>query len=165
MSVGFLGLVALPVRLDFGRLLLDQLGQMVDDTGVLQPVVRYARDIDLVRAVAAAGEADIGFARLARSVHDAADHRHGHRRGDVRHALLQGLDGLDHVVLLARAGRAGNDVDAAMAQIERLQHLEADTYLLLGLGRQRDADRIADAGPQRRAYADRRLHGAGAQAA
>ena len=37
--------------------------------------------------------------------------------------------------------------------------------LLHGLGRQRDADRVADAGPQQRAQADRRLHRAGAQAA
>ncbi len=57
---------------------------MIDDAGVLQAVMRYAGDIDLVRAVAAAGEADVGLARLARAVHDAADHRHRHRRGDVR---------------------------------------------------------------------------------
>ena len=41
-------------------------------------------------------------------------------------ALLQRLDGLDDVELLARAGRAGDDVDAAVAQAERLQDVEAD---------------------------------------
>src|SRR6476660_7106355 len=60
--------------LDLRRLLLDQLGQVVDDAGVLQPMVRHARDIDLVRAVAAAGEADVGLARLAVVVYDAGDH-------------------------------------------------------------------------------------------
>ena len=137
MSIGLGRLRSLDLR----RLLLDQLDQVVDDVGILQPMVRHARDIDLVRAVAAAGEADVGLARLARAVHDAADHRHRHRRGDVGDALLQRLDGADHVVLLARAGRAGDEVDAAMAQAERLQHLEADADLFLRLGRQRDADR------------------------
>ena len=33
-------------------------------------------------------------------------------------ALLQHLDGLDHLELLARAGRAGDHVDAAVAQAE-----------------------------------------------
>ncbi len=88
---------------------------------VLQPMMRHARDIDLMRAVAAAGEADIGLARLAGAVDDAADDRERHRRGDVREPLLQHLDGLDDVEFLARAGRAGDDGDAAMAQAERLQ--------------------------------------------
>ena len=42
-----------------------------------------------MRAVAAAGEADIGLARLARAVDDAADDRERHRRRDVREPLLQ----------------------------------------------------------------------------
>ena len=43
--------------------------------GVLEPVVGDAAEIDLMRVVAAAGEADIGLARLARAVDDAADDR------------------------------------------------------------------------------------------
>ena len=54
--------------LDLGGLLLDQLDQMVDDAGVLQPMVRHAGDIDLVRAAAAPGEADVGLACLAGAV-------------------------------------------------------------------------------------------------
>ena len=54
-------------RLDRGGLLLDQLDEVVDDIGVLQPVVGKPADIDLVGVVAAAGEADIGLARLARA--------------------------------------------------------------------------------------------------
>ena len=137
---------------------------MVDDVGVLQAVVGEAADIDLVGAVAAAGEADIGLARLARAVDDAADHRHRQRRRDVREALLEPLDGLDHLELLARAGRAGDDGDAAAAQVQRLQHLEADLDLLDRIGRQRHADRVADPGPQQHAEPDRGFDRAAAQA-
>jgi hypothetical protein len=41
MSIGFGRLR----RFDFGRLLLDQPDQMVDDVGILQPMVRQAGDI------------------------------------------------------------------------------------------------------------------------
>ena len=71
-------------------------------------MVGEAADVDLVGAVAAAGEADIGLARLARTVDDAADHRQGQRRRDVGEALLEALDGLDDLELLAGAGRAGD---------------------------------------------------------
>src|SRR5215831_14910039 len=69
-----LGLVRDPLgSLQFGRLLLDQFDEMVDDVGILQAVVGQTADIDLVGAVAATGQADIGLARLARAVDDAAD--------------------------------------------------------------------------------------------
>src|SRR3546814_3531754 len=68
--------------------------QMIDDAVVLQAVVRHALDVDLVGAAPAAGEADVGHQRLAGAVHHAADHRDGHRRGDVGKALLEDLDGL-----------------------------------------------------------------------
>jgi len=55
-------------------------------------VIGNPADVDLVRVVAAAGEADIGFARLARTVDDAADHRKGQRRRDVGEAFLEHLD-------------------------------------------------------------------------
>src|SRR3546814_1524024 len=61
-----------------------------------------------------------------------ADHRDRHRRHDVLQALFQQFDGIDDLELLPRAGRAGDDVDAAMAEIERLQHVEADLHLLYG---------------------------------
>src|SRR5579862_3644678 len=63
------GLVSLGLGgLDLGGLLLNQRDQMVDDVLVLEPMVRLAGDIDLVGVVAAAGEGDIGFVRLARFV-------------------------------------------------------------------------------------------------
>jgi len=81
---------------------------VVDNVSVFQAVVGEAADVDLVGAVAAAGEADVGLARLARAVDDAADDRQGERRRDVREALLESLDGLDDLELLAGAGRAGD---------------------------------------------------------
>jgi hypothetical protein len=53
-------------RFDLGGFFLHQLDEVVDDVGVLQAVIGQAADINLVGAVAAAGEADVGFARLAR---------------------------------------------------------------------------------------------------
>jgi hypothetical protein len=55
----------------------------------LEPMVGDAAQIDLVRAVGAAGETDIGLARLAKAVDDAADHRHGEWRRDVLEALFE----------------------------------------------------------------------------
>ncbi len=94
---------------------------MVDDVGVSQAVVGEAADVDLVSAVAAAGKADIGLARLARAIDDAADHRHRQRRRDVRQAFLEPLDRLDHLELLPGAGRARNHRDAAAPQAQRLR--------------------------------------------
>ena len=65
------------LRFDLGGFLLHQLNEVVDDVGVFEAVVGEAADVDLVGAVAAAGEADIGFARFARAVDDAADDRDG----------------------------------------------------------------------------------------
>ena len=61
--------------------------------------------------------------------------------------------------------RAGDDADAAVADAERFQDFVADADFLLGLGRERDADRVADPGPQQDAHADRRLDRAADQAA
>src|SRR3546814_8956299 len=91
--------------------------------------------------------------------------RSGHRRGDVGKALLEDLDGLDDLELLARAGRAGDHVHAAVAQAQRLQDVEADLHLLHRIGGERHADGVADAGPQQVAHADRRLDGAAPEAA
>ena len=134
--------------LDLGRLGLDQLDDMLDHVGVLDMMVGHARQIDHVLAVAAAGDADVGLARFAGAVDDAAEHRERHRRADMLQPLLERLDGADHVEALPRAARAGDDADAAVADAERLQDLEADADFFLGLGRERDADRVADPGPQ-----------------
>jgi hypothetical protein len=90
---------------------------MIDDVSVFQAVVSQAADIDLMRAVAAAGEADIGLARLARAIDDAADDRDRQRRRDVGKPLLEPLDRLDHLELLTGARRAGNHGDPAPPQV------------------------------------------------
>src|SRR3546814_10512940 len=58
---------------------------------------------------------------------------------------------------LPRATGARDDADAAVADAERLENLEADADLVLGLCRQRDADRVADPEPQQAADPDRRF--------
>src|SRR5215207_4934552 len=136
---------------------------MVDHVLVADMVVGDAGEVDHVLALAAAGDADVVLARLAGAVDDAAQYRQRHRRADVAQALLELLDGADDVEALARAARAGDDADAAVADAEALQNLEAGADLLLGLGRERDADGVADAGPEQRADADGAPDGAGAQ--
>ena len=73
-----------------------------EDVGVFEAVVGEAADVELVGAVAAAGEADIGLARLARAVDDTADDRHLQWRRDVREALLEPLD----VLMMSNGWRA-----------------------------------------------------------
>ena len=62
-EAGFL--LLLLCRLHLGGLLLDHLDEVVDDVGVLQAMVGQAVDVNLMGAVAAAGEDDVGLARLA----------------------------------------------------------------------------------------------------
>jgi hypothetical protein len=102
-----------------------QLDEVVDDVGIFEAVIGEAADVDLVGAVAAAGEADVGLARLARAIDDATDGRDGQRRRGVLKALLEPLDDIDDPELLAGAGRARGHRGAAAASVERLQHLEA----------------------------------------
>jgi len=79
--------------------------------------------------------------------------------------LLEPLDRLDDLELLARAGWTRNDGDPAAAQVQRFQHLEAGLDLLDRIGRQRDPDGVADPRPQQHAEPDRRLDRAAAQGA
>src|SRR5690606_6479987 len=83
----------------------------------------------------------------------------------VLDALLQLVHGLDHVEVLPRAARAGDEVDATGTQAQRLENVETDLDLLDRIGRQRDADGVANALGEQHAQTDSRLHGAGTQAA
>ena len=121
---------------------------MIDDIGVYDLVIGDAVEIDHVGAVAAAGETDVGLARLAWSVDDATDHRQGHGRGDMREPLFEQTHRLDHRKALARARWTRDDRHAAMAQPQRLEDFVAGLDFLDRVGGQRDADCIADAGPQ-----------------
>src|SRR5688572_10817335 len=138
---------------------------MVDHVGVLDMMVGDSGQIDHMLALAAAGDSDVGLARLAGAVDDAAEHRERHRRADMGEPLLQLLDGADDVEALAGAARAGDDADAAVADSEALEDLEADPHLLLRLRRERDPDGIADSEPEQSANPDRRFDGAADQAA
>src|SRR3546814_20160323 len=103
-----------------------------------------ARQIDHVLARAAAGEADIGLARFAGAVADAAQHRKRHRRADMLEPLLKLFDRADHVEALPCAAWAGADPHPAIAAHERLQSLKSDPHLFILPGPKRDTDGVDD---------------------
>ena len=116
-------------------------------------------DEDLALAVAG-GDPEVGLAGLARAVDDAAHDGHAQRHG---HALEAGGDLVGELVdvdLGAAARGARDDLELARAQVERLQDLDADLDLLDRRGRERDADRVADALGQQGAEGGGRLDGA-----
>ena len=138
---------------------------MFDHVRVAKFMVGHPGHIDQVGAVAATGQPDIGLARFSRAVDDAADDRDRHGRGDMGKPFLELDHGFDHFELLAGAGRAGDDGDALVAQVERLQDLEPGADFLHRIGGQRHPDGIADPLPQKHAETDRRFDGAGTQSA
>src|SRR5207248_11098016 len=119
-------LLARLVGFDLGGLGFDQLHDVIDHLGVFDVVVGDAREIDHVRAVAAAGDADVGLARFAGAVHDAAEHTERHWRLDVLQAGLERFDGADHVEALPRAAGAGDDTHAAAADAHHFQDFIPD---------------------------------------
>ena len=78
-----------------------------------------ALDEDLPLAVAG-GDAQVGLAGLAGAVDDAAHDGHAQRHGQVLQAGGDGVGELVDVHLGAAAGRAGDDLELARAQVERL---------------------------------------------
>ena len=71
------------------------------------------------------------------------------------------LGGDRHEVdLAAPAGGARDQLRPATADVERREDLPRHADLLLGIGRERDAQRVADAVREQRAEAHGRLHGA-----
>src|SRR5271163_2276976 len=79
-------------------------------------------------------DADVGFAGLARAVHDAPHHRHLDGQVQLLERLLGLLGHGDDVDLGPAAGRAGDEVDAlALAQAQRLQELAPGPGLLDGV--------------------------------
>src|SRR6478672_11090732 len=151
-----------------GRLLVDRLAHLLgqthgllderlDDLRLGDGLDDLALDEDLALAVAGR-DAEVGLAGLPRAVDDAAHdgdaQRHGHAlepRGDLVGELVD-------VDLGATARRAGDDLELAGLEVERLEDLVADLDLLDRRSRQRDADRVADAlgeqGPERRGGLD-----------
>src|SRR3546814_11220560 len=105
-------------------------------------VVGDARQIDHMLAIAAAGDADVGFARFAGAVDDAAENRQRHRRPDVLERLFQLLHGANDVEALARTTGARDDADAPGAQAQRFQDFIADAPLPPRPGRPPTADTV-----------------------
>src|SRR3546814_19181923 len=108
-------------------------------------------------AVASAGDADVGLARFAGAVDDAAQYRERHRGLDVAERLFERLDGADDVEPLPRAAGAGDDADAAGAQPERFQDFVDDAHFLFGPGPERKPNRVATATPATVRSAERRV--------
>ncbi len=117
--------------------------QLVDHVVVVQSIFTHAVFIKAAFLVAA-GHAEGGDQRFARTIHHAADDRNIHRGDDIFQTLLQGVDRTDNVKLLTRAGWAGNEVNAASTNAQGLEDIEADLDLFHRIRRQRDAQRIAD---------------------
>src|SRR5690606_26246428 len=132
------------------------LDERLDDQRLGHRLDDLALDEDLALAVARR-DAEVGLARLARAVADAA------HDGDAQrhlHALQAGGDLLRERVdvhLGAAARGARDDLELAGAQVERLEDLVADLDLLDRRGREGDADRVADALAQQRAERRRGL--------
>ena len=110
-----------------------------------------------VTLAAAAGDPEIGFARLAGTVHDTTHHRDLQRDVARLERGLRGRRDTDHVDLGATARRARDEVETlALAQPERLEQHLARLRLFHRIGGEREPDRVADAfGEQRRDPGDR----------
>src|SRR4051812_10577143 len=152
------------------RLLVDRLTHLVgeahglldqglDDLRLGDGLDDLAPDEDLALAVAGR-DAEVGLARLAGAVDDAAHHghakRHGHALETGGHLVREGVD----VDLGAAARRAGDDLELAGSQVEALQDLDADLDLLDGRSAQGHADGVADAAREQRAEGGGGLDGA-----
>ena len=111
--------------------------------------------------VAAAGDPEVGVARLPGPVHGAAED------GDLEvlrvrlEPLLDLLGERLDADVVAAARRAGDHDRPALAQPERLQDLERGLDLLDRVGGEGDADRVADPVDEQRAHPDRALDRAG----
>ena len=109
-------------------------------------------------ALVAGGDAEVGVARLAWTVDDAAHHRHLEWDLALAERLHRPAGDVDHVDLGTAARRAGDEVDVlALAQPERLEQLPPGARLLDRVGGERVADGVADALEQQRGHAGRRL--------
>src|SRR5690606_12667633 len=118
--------------------------QGLHDVLLLDGLDDLALDEDLALAVAG-GDAEIGLARLAGAVDDAAHDGDAQRDLEVLEPLgdLVG-EGVD-VDLGAAAGGAGDDVELPRLEVQRLQDLVADLDLLHRRGGEGDTDGVADA--------------------
>ena len=109
--------------------------QMINKILIAHLVVRLARDInEVIRC--RTGQPDICFPRLARAIHDTANHCHVHGCTNVFKTVFQFIHGTDDVEVLARTTRTGNEINAVGTQLETLQDLETHLDLLNRVSRQ-----------------------------
>src|SRR6266540_1051440 len=122
---------------DVGRHLLQHSPVRVDEAGVAPPC-----------------DAEVRIARLAGTVHRATEHRDLEvlriRMEPFFHLLRERL----HADVVPPARRARNHDRAPLTEAERLEDLPGDADFLHGIGRQRDAHRVADPVHEQRAHAD-----------
>ena len=137
-----------PIEVSLGRHLGREAVRLFDeggdDLGLRHGLDDLALDEDLALAVAGC-HAEVGLAGLARSVDDAAHDGDAQRHGHALEAVGDVVGELVDVDLGATAARAGDDLELALAQVQRLQDLQADLDLLDRRGDERDADGVADA--------------------
>lgn len=117
--------------------------QLVDHIVVVQTVFAHAIFIEAAFLVTA-GDAECETS-ASRAIHHATDNRNVHWSDDIFRALLQRVNRTDNIKLLTRTGRAGNEVDPARTDTQRFQNIETDFDLFNRIGRQRYAQRVANA--------------------
>ena len=139
-----------PVRLADEGLDDLALGDGTDDLAVLE---------DLALAIAGSNT-KVGLTTLAQTVDDTSHDGHAQRGVDSLESVSDVVGQGQDVDLAASAGGAGDDLQAAGAQVEGLQDLDADLDLLDRVGRQRDADGVTDALGEQVPEGDRGLDGA-----
>src|SRR5262245_6179245 len=116
--------------------------QRLDDLRLRHGLDHLTLDEDLPLAITGR-DAEVRLARFTGTIDDTAHHRDAQRH---LHALQAGGDLVGQRVdvdLGAPARRAGDDLERARPQVERLQDLVADLDLFDRRRRQRDPDRVA----------------------
>src|SRR5262249_13155935 len=150
-------------RLARRRLLGLHRGQLLDERVHDLALLHLAHDLALAEEQAlarAAGDADVGLARLAGPVHRAAQHGDLHGQRALAEALLDLGHDLLEVDVDAAARGARDDLGRDHAHAGALEDVVRDRDLEHRVRRERDADRVADAAQQQRADAGGRLDAA-----
>src|SRR6266540_4124031 len=136
-----------------GAVLVDELGPL-DECGdhlALRDDGDVATLDEQVPALVAGGDAEVGLARLARAVDDAAHDGHLQRELAVAEGAHRPVGDVDDVDLRPAARRAGDEVDVlSLPKAEGFQELPPGAGLFHRVGRERVADRVADALEQQR---------------
>ena len=101
------------------------------------------------------GESDVGVASFARAVDDAAHDGDADRFLDRFQELVDLVGDGEEIDFDPAAGRAGDHGRALLPQLETLQDLETNKDLFDWIGREGDADRVADAERKQSAESDR----------